>query len=67
VCESLFFFFGVEILSALGQNGTLPAFVKCVNLLFWAAILFALGEMALLPNICEVKLGIVASFGGENF
>jgi len=20
-----------------------------------------------LPNICEVKLGIVASFGGENF
>jgi len=57
VCESLFFFFfffgGAEILFALGQNGTLPAFVKCVNLLFWAAILFALGEMAFCPTFVK--------------
>jgi hypothetical protein len=31
-----FFFFWAVILSTLGQNGTLPAFVKCVNpSFFW--------------------------------
>ncbi len=53
LCVSLllFCFFWAAILSTLGQNGTLPASVKCVNLLFWAEILSALGQMALCQHL----------------
>ncbi len=50
MCEG-FFFFGAEILSALDHNGTLPDFAKCVNLLFWAAILSASSQMALCQHL----------------